>query len=173
MFSELQLELPNYHGYQCIYWSSRSDEKWAATWKFLCHARLKIHNKCFNSAMVLQNMAKFPQILAPCEDWLKVFQPRKVKKTWQEKLEKVGKIISMDFTARLKSCSTKTKFDNLFKTNRKVAQDSWARFATFWEILSFKLKKLFKNYHALSKIFVEWLPTTAVVIFEQLFQFER
>ena len=94
-------------------------------------------------------------------------------KNWQEKLEKGGKITSMDFTARLKSCSTKTKFDNLFKTNRKLAQVFWARFATFWGILSFKLKKLFENYHALSKVFVEWLPTTAVVICIQLFQFKR
>ena len=46
----------------------------------------------------------------------------------------------MDITAGLKLCSTKTKFDNLFKMNRKVAQDSWARFATYWGILSFKLK---------------------------------
>jgi len=49
---------------------------------------------------------------------------RKIKKTDKKNRKKVGKIISMDFTAGLKSCSTKTKFDNLFKTNRKVAQDS-------------------------------------------------
>ena len=63
------------------------------------------------------------QILAPCGVHSKVFDPKKRKKL-QEKQEKVGKIIFMDFTARSKSCSTKTKFDNLFKTNKNVAQDS-------------------------------------------------
>ena len=53
----------------------------------------------------------------------KFLTPKNVKKL-QEKQEKMGKIIFMDFTARSKSCSTKTKFDNLFKTNRNVAQDS-------------------------------------------------
>ena len=100
---------------------------------------------------------------------IKSVKPKKSLKNWQEKQEKVGKIISMDFTAGLKSCSTKTKFDNLFKTNRKVAQDSWAWFATYWGILSFKFKKLFVNYYALSKVFVEWLPTTAVGLKKRLF----
>ena len=43
------------------------------------------------------------------------------KKNFPEKQEKGGKIIFMDFTARLKSCSTKTKFQNFFKSYRKVA----------------------------------------------------
>jgi len=103
----------------------------------------------------------------PAEYIQKFVTPKNVK-NWQEKQEKVGKIIFMDFTARSKSCSTKTKFDNLFKTNRNVAQDSWARFATFWGILSFKLKKLYANYHALSKVFVEWLPTTATTYWKWL-----
>jgi len=31
----------------------------------------------------------------------------------------------------------------------------FASIAAFWSIVSFKLKKLFANYHALSKVFVE------------------
>ena len=150
-------------------WSSRSGETGRPHEKKVRHATLRIHNKCLNSTMKLPKAAKFAH-----KQWanfgtlwrtLKILWPKKNVKNWQEKQEKVGKITYIDFTARLKSCSTKTKFDNLFKTNRKVAQDSWARFATFWGILSFKLKKLYANYHALSKVFVEWLPTTAVVIF--------
>ena len=83
----------NYHTLLTyIHWSSRSGEKWAATWKFVCHARLKIHNKCFNSAMVLQKMAKFAH--GSCTNSgtpLKVFQPRKVKKTDKKNWKKLEK----------------------------------------------------------------------------------
>ena len=53
--------------------------------------------------------------------YIKNFLTKKNVKNCPEKQEKVGKILSMDFTVWLKSCSTKTKFDKLFKTNRKVA----------------------------------------------------
>ena len=43
------------------------------------------------------------------------------QKNCPEKQEKGGKIIFMDFTARLKSCSTETKFHKFFKSYRKVA----------------------------------------------------
>ena len=51
----------------------------------------------------------------------KILTLNKRKKNCPEKQEKGGKIIFMDFTARLKSCSTKTKFHNFFKSYRKVA----------------------------------------------------
>ena len=51
----------------------------------------------------------------------KKIDPKKNAKNCPEKQEKGGKIIFMDFTARLKSCSTKTKFHNFFKSYRKVA----------------------------------------------------
>ena len=75
--------------------------------------------------MVLQNLRT-----DPCANFgtlrrlIESVKPKKSLKNLQEKQEKVGKIIFMDFTAGSKSCSTKTKFYNLFKTNRNVAQDS-------------------------------------------------
>ena len=52
---------------------------------------------------------------------LKNFDPKKTQKNCPEKEEKGGKIIFMDFTARLKLSSTQTKFHNFFKSYRKVA----------------------------------------------------
>ena len=53
--------------------------------------------------------------------YIKQILTQKNAKNCPEKQEKGGKIIFMDFTARLKSCSTKTKFHNFFKSYRKVA----------------------------------------------------
>ena len=158
-------------------WSSRSGEIGRPHDKKLCHATLKFITNVLTVLWYFKRWQNLRTVI--CANFgtfatlIESNSTEKSLKNWQEKLEKGGKITYMDFTARLKSCSTKTKFDNLFKTNRKLAQDFWARFATFWGILSFKLKKLFENYHCSSWESFNKNFTERMVIFEQLFQFER
>ena len=44
-----------------------------------------------------------------------ILTQKKIQKTVQKNRKKWDKIMFIDFTAQLKSCSTKTKFHNFFK----------------------------------------------------------
>ena len=97
----------------------------AATWTKFLSRYLKAHKKCLNRTIKCQKVAKFAHRLwanfGTLQSTLKNHLIKKNAKNCPEKEEKGGKIIFMDFTARLKSCSTKTKFHNFFKSYRKVA----------------------------------------------------